>query len=70
MPPRLPCLPALVEQQLLLCQLPLLAHTHREAHTFSLSCLRSLSLQRKRHIRDEWAFSLWERDRAIKKEFK
>ena len=70
-------LPALVEQQLLLSLLPLLAHTHTPkrltrslsfvcAHTFSLS----LCLQRKRHIRDEWAFSLWERDRAIKKEFK
>ena len=37
-------LPALVEQQLLLSLLPLLAHTHREPHTFSIFCLRSLSL--------------------------
>ena len=48
------------------------SHTHIERLTRSLSLLSalSLSLQRKRHIRDEWAFSLWERDRAIKKEFK
>ena len=45
-------------------------HTPKGSHVLSLSCLAlSLSLQRKRHIRDEWAFSLWERDRAIKKEF-